>query len=555
MTRAHPGSAASHLDGATVPSVDRRRPTPRTVKAAPAWLTLQSDGPLLGIGGTAYDTAWLASLADPGAPQAARFPLALQWLIEHQHEDGSWGGAIRYQHDRILCTLAALTALSTRGRRARDRASIEAGTRYLWRHGHMLPSEPVELVGFELLLPSLVQRAQAVGIAVPPHLDVYRQQRLEKLRLIPTQLLYSSRTTAVHSLEFLGSEVNPYRLTAAQGPNGSIGNSPAATAYFLSHRDDAAAAAYLAECLRLTGGATAPVLHPCETFELLWTAYHLHLGGVPAAELLTPARRGMLLGALAEGGVSLSPTTFPIPDADDTAVALLLLRELGEPVEARALRSFELPGGHFASFPHERHPSIGVNLHVLHALLRVPGYPAHDATVARLVDYAIDQQVADLYWIDKWHISPYYATAHALRVFAELPSALSERVAPAAGRALEWIRHTQRGDGSWGFYDQPSLEETAYGLLALAGQPGELSAADRRRCAAALRRLDTSARVEGRMDADAFPPLWVDKCLYVPPLVVHAAVEAAGLAAGRRLGLRRTQANSTAANAAGPNGD
>jgi halimadienyl-diphosphate synthase len=392
-------------------------------------------------------------------------------------------------------------------------------------------------------------------VAVPPHLDVYREQRLEKLRLIPPQLLYSPRTTAVHSLEFLGTEADPNRLAAAQGANGSIGNSPAATAFFLSRREDAAAAAYLEECLRHTGGATAPVLHPCETFELLWAAYHLHLGGVPAAELLLPDQRRALRDALREGGVSLSPTTFPIPDADDTAVALLLLRDLGEPAEPRALRGFELPGGHFASFPHERHPSVGVNLHVLHALLRVPGYPEHDTVVGRLVDYALEQQVAGLYWLDKWHISPYYATAHALCVFAELPPALAGRVAPRAGQALEWVRHTQRGDGSWGFYDQPTLEETAYGLLALAGQPGALSADDRQRCTAALRYLDASAQASEPLDASTFPPLWVDKCLYLPPLVVHAAVEAAGLAAGRRLGVRRAQANTAAALAAGSHGD
>src|SRR5437867_8662857 len=189
MTRTHRDAD----DGASVPAADRRRPLQRSVQATTARRALQSGGARPGIDGTAYDTAWLASLADPVDPESPRFPAALQWLIEHQHEDGSWGGAVRYQHDRVLSTLAALTALSTCGRRARDRASIEAGTRYLWRHGHLLRSEPVELVGFELLLPSLVQRARAVGVAVPPHLDVYREQRLEKLRLIPPQLLYSPR--------------------------------------------------------------------------------------------------------------------------------------------------------------------------------------------------------------------------------------------------------------------------------------------------------------------------------------------------------------------------
>jgi halimadienyl-diphosphate synthase len=475
-----------------------------------------------GIAGTAYDTAWLASLADPADPTQPRYPLALQWLIENQHADGSWGGAVRYQHDRVLCTLAALTALCRRGRREGDRVAIEDGTRYLWRHGHLLKTEPVELVGFELLLPALVQRAQDAGVAVPPHLDVYKAQRLAKLELIPPQLLYSPRTTAVHSLEFLGAQVDAARLGDARGANGSIGNSPAATAFYLSHHEDPAAAAYLDECLRHAGGVTVPVLHPCETFELLWAAYHLWLAGVPASELLTADERGQLAGALrSKGGVSLSPETFPIPDADDTAVALLLMKDLGEDVDPASLAAFSLSDGHFASFPHERHPSVGVNLHVLHALLRVPGYPESAATIERLVDYVVDQQVANLYWIDKWHISPYYATAHALAVLRELPAHLAHRAQPAIERSLEWVRQTQRSDGAWGFYDEATLEETAYGALALALGGGQADAA---RVRAAQRYLNAEP-----FDVATLPPLWVDKCLYLPPLVVRAAIEAANL--------------------------
>ena len=478
--------------------LERRRPVTRLADRS-------------GIAGTAYDTAWLASLHDPNDPASPRYPMALQWLVENQHADGSWGGAVRYQHDRVICTLAALTALCSQGRREIDRVAIEEGTRYLWRHGHLLKSEPVELVGFELLLPALVQRAQDAGVNVPPHLDVYKEQRLAKLQLIPPQLLYSPRTTAVHSLEFLGEQVDWDRLPDARGTNGSIGNSPAATAVYLSHTEDAAAAAYLDACLEHAGGATVPVLHPCETFELLWAAYHLWLAGVPAAELLTADERRELLGALGKGGVSLSPETFPIPDADDTAVALLLLHDLGDDVDAAALGSFKLKDGHYASFPHERHPSVGVNLHVLHALLRVT---PDDPTIDHLVDYVIGQQIDGLYWIDKWHISPYYATAHALAVLSE-----TERARPAVQRSLEWVRQTQRSDGAWGFYDEATLEETAYGVLALAlaGDPE-----DAPRIRAGQRHLAAEP-----IDTATLPPLWVDKCLYLPPLIVRAAIEGA----------------------------
>jgi ent-copalyl diphosphate synthase len=123
-----------------------------------------------GITGVPYDTAWLAGLATETDRRSSRFPTTLRWLADNQLSDGSWGSSVRYEHDRILCTLASLAPLAEFGRRAEDHHAVDAGTRYLWQHGHLLGHEPVELVGFELLLPALVERARTAGVAVPPHL-------------------------------------------------------------------------------------------------------------------------------------------------------------------------------------------------------------------------------------------------------------------------------------------------------------------------------------------------------------------------------------------------
>lgn len=485
-------------------------------------------GPRPGIGGVAYDTAWLAGVPATGDRRSSRFPSSLRWLTDHQHPDGSWGSPVRYEHDRVVCTLAALAPLAQFGRRAEDRRAVEAGTRYLWQHGHRLAHEPMELVGFELLLPTLIARARAAGVCVPPGLDIYAPERARKLALVPPEVLYSPRATVVHSMEFLGEQADVARLRAALGANGAIGNSPAATAFLLSHADEPRALAYLAACLDRGGGATAPVLHPCETFELLWAAYHLYLGGARAG-LLRPRERRDLLRWLGEGGVSLSPT-FPIPDADDTAVALLLLHTLGERVDPRVLAAFEAADRSFVSFPYERHSSVGVNVHVLHALARVPGYPDADQAIERLLAFLADHH-SGMYWIDKWHISPLYATAHVLCVLDELEPDHAARLAPLAERSREWLRQSQNADGSWGFYGQPTVEETAYGLLGLASR-GCLDEHDAERCARAVAYL---AEQEG----EDFPALWIDKCLYTPPLVVRAAIQAARNAHARATGRPR----------------
>ncbi len=481
-----------------------------------------------GIAPTAYDTAWLASIPSEDDLRLPMFPSALQWLLENQSSDGSWGGKIQYEHDRILCTLAALVPIKQFCASEHVANNLKAGIRYLWQHGHLLSNEPTELVAFELLLPTMVKRAQNLGIPVPPNLDIYTSQRAEKMKLIPAGALYSPRVTIVHSLEFLGEQADVSGLRAAQGINGSIGNSPAATAFYYSQTKDPKALSYLHDCMDQSGGAKVPVLYPCENYELLWSAYHLYLAGVPVSSLLNEQQTMMLKNALNNGGVSLSPS-FPIPDADDTAVALLFLHELGQSPDPKILEYYATPDGHFASFQYERHSSVGVSLHVLHALLRVPGYPGGQRTITRLLDYLASQQIDGLYWIDKWHISPYYATAHALCILTELDSRMAFRMRPLIEQSREWIRNTQNQDGSWGFYNQPTLEETAYALLALAAStPTPLSSEDRRSCEKAVYYLQTKLKeAPVGSSADLFPPLWIDKCLYRPALIVQAVIAAA----------------------------
>jgi hypothetical protein len=108
-----------------------------------------------------------------------------------------------------------------------------------------------------------------------------------------------------------------------------------------------------------------------------------------------------------------------------------------------------------------------------------------------------------------------------MAVLRELPAHLAHRAQPAIERSLEWVRQTQRSDGAWGFYDEATLEETAYATLALSLAGGH---EDLPRIRSAQGYL--AARP---IDPATLPPLWVDKCLYLPPMVVRAAIEAAAI--------------------------
>jgi len=150
------------------------------------------------MGPSSYDIGWMARLATTSNNNGHWVDL-LDWLLENQRPDGSWGGEIVYYHDRIICTLIAAIALRENGRRQRDFIAIKRAETYLWHHLHLLTRDPFELVGFELIFPTLLIEAISVGLDMPTHTCGYGEIRAAKLGLIPPALLYSPSISTVHS--------------------------------------------------------------------------------------------------------------------------------------------------------------------------------------------------------------------------------------------------------------------------------------------------------------------------------------------------------------------
>ncbi|KAK1300068.1 hypothetical protein QJS10_CPB13g00701 [Acorus calamus] len=63
---------------------------------------------------SAYDTAWVSMIEDINGNDAPQFPRSLQWIVDHQLSDGSWGDRDYFLvYDRLLNTLACVVALKT----------------------------------------------------------------------------------------------------------------------------------------------------------------------------------------------------------------------------------------------------------------------------------------------------------------------------------------------------------------------------------------------------------------------------------------------------------
>ncbi|MBN1890872.1 MAG: hypothetical protein JW850_22950 [Thermoflexales bacterium] len=455
---------------------------------------------------TAYDTAWVARLGGEMGEQA------LDWLREHQLADGGWGTRhITYHHDRVICTLAAMTALAQRGHATNDHIRWQRALAMLEAAITGLHSDPAATVGFEMIVPTLLAEAQALGITLRGNSILHRlvSSRTAKLSTLPGQLI-NRFVTMAHSAEMAGSDgLQLLDVQNLQEVNGSIAYSPSATAFFVLNvqAGNQAATKYLAGIIDNNGGV--PNVAPFDMFERGWTLWNLaiiaHLDDdvlamcQPHLDFMEKAWRPMKGIGFAAG---YTPT-----DGDDTGMVYETLARFGRAPDLAAVLSYE-ESDHYRCFALEANPSISANIHILGALQQA-GLSIQHGPFRKIIEFLRRTQTARLFWFDKWHASPYYTTAHAIITLAGCD-------ADTINDAAYWILETQNQEGSWGYYI-PTAEETAYCLQALAiwkRHDGQVPTDVLKRGAVWL-----ADHIE-----PPYPPLWIGKCLYCPVLVVRSAI-------------------------------
>jgi hypothetical protein len=307
-------------------------------------------------------------------------------------------------------------------------------------------------------------------------------------------------------------------------PGGLLGSSPAATAAWAAAAPESAvgrerAVTALTAVAQRYGGLF-PEAAPITVFERLWVAAALAAPGLPHPCLATVrAWAGQIYDA---GGVRGAPGLMP--DADDTAMAVLVSALAGEPRDPTALSVFET-ANHYDCYVGEDTGSVTANAHALQALgAHLRSKPAASAALRPRMEltcqWLLAQQQHDGSWTDKWHASPYYATERCVTALA----CHGGSHGPGAVRsAADWVLATQREDGFWGIWG-PSAEETAYAVKILLHVP---DLAGQRQAAEALDRAEAALCEEGRTPAQRHPALWHDKTLYAPEAMIEAEVTAA----------------------------
>ena len=440
---------------------------------------------------SAYDTSWVAQLSQLDEPMGER---ALEWLREHQLPDGSWGNElVSYGHDRVICTLASMVTLARCGKDS-DKKYVERARVGLDVAMNKLVTDIAgATVGFEMLVPDLLDTAYALGainrkedLSKPRAYPVahyyhdspadqaqrrqseiiYKRLRHGKDRKIATLLegLINRYVTLAFSAEMAGEkETHLIDGPRLQEENGSVACSPSATAYYALNinRGDESALAYLRKIAnrdwKNDGGI--PEIAPFDAFEIGWSLWNLALPENLNNDLLALAQPQLdfLESAWTPGKGSGFAASYTPKDGDDTCLLHETLTRYGRDVDIEAVLSYE-KDDHFRCYDLESDSSVGVNVHVL-GTLRQAGFPVEHPSVQKVINYIKRKQLLNTFWADKWHISPYYVTAHAIIAAAGYANDL-------VTNAVDWMLDTQKENGSWGYW-LPTAEETAHTLQAL----------------------------------------------------------------------------------------
>ncbi|MBM4142793.1 MAG: squalene--hopene cyclase [Lentisphaerae bacterium] len=252
----------------------------------------------------------------------------------------------------------------------------------------------------------------------------------------------------------------------------------------------------------------------------------------------------------APGGWAWSDLPGAMPDADDTAGALLALRRLGAADHAAAdaaaqgvrwLLDLQNGDGGIPTFargwgrlPFDR-SCPDITAHALRAFAEwrdaLPSGPRRRAAraSARALRYLARAQRADGAWVPLWFGTQHtpgeanltYGTAQVVTALDALGGPRRRAAAALAERGRAWLLAAQRADGSWGGdRDAPgSIEETALAVRAVAAA---------RRDAAARGIAWLMERTRGGADFPAAPiglyfaRLWYSERLYPVVFAAHA---------------------------------
>ncbi|CAL5066375.1 unnamed protein product [Urochloa decumbens] len=216
-----------------------------------------------------YDTAWVAMVPEQGAPQVPRFPAYVEWILGNQKSDGSWGfggnlSPCLLGKVAISSTLACILALKTWNV---GHEHIRKGLHFLEKNMWCIMDEKIDApIGFNIIFPAMLKLGIDLGLEFPlKQSDVEELFRLREMELQRTMngdsMALGRKAYMAYIAEGLADIVDWDEVQTYQLNNGSLFNSPSATAALAINSDNVNAHQYL-EFLGNKFVNSAPAVHP-----------------------------------------------------------------------------------------------------------------------------------------------------------------------------------------------------------------------------------------------------------------------------------------------------
>jgi len=232
-----------------------------------------------GLPPSPYDTAWVAMVPAPGNPLVPRFPQCVDWILQNQRSDGSWGPdggsgdhpSSPLGKDALMSTLACVLALKTWDA---GEEHVRKGLSFVGNNSPscvMTGDERDAPVGFSVIFPGMLARAIDMGLDIPmmtqANVDAFIRLRDTELNRMATTT--GSKAFMSYVAEGLGDVLDwDEAAMVYQRQNGSFFNSPATTAAAAIHSNNDRALRYLDSLVSMFG-SSVPTVYPRSTYSRL----------------------------------------------------------------------------------------------------------------------------------------------------------------------------------------------------------------------------------------------------------------------------------------------
>jgi hypothetical protein len=458
------------------------------------------------VSASAYDTAFVARLAHPRGNKPM-FPESLQWILDNQLTDGSWGStAVVYLYDRVICTMAAIYAIH---RWHPNSDAISSGINYLNDNVNNLDLNQYATVGFELAFPMLYRTLSSLGLSINVKKELLASFSQKTKKKLSELSIYEQKSTLLHTLELLTgqeSKIDFARLMKLQEENGSFGCSPSSTAFMLENIYNDKAANFLKKLVQ-QGKGSVPPLYPIDIFERNWIINNLidlNIDKYFAAELKPHIKH--LNESWTKKGVGLSKY-FTVPDIDDSVVSFRILSKYKFPKDVNFVKNFE-DDTSFYCYKGELDSSPTHIANLLVALYEAPEFDHKN----ELLEKATDTFVRSIHssYLDKWHVSPFYTYSRLMLNYFPRFHSLEKTI-------YDRVVNTQKEDGGWGYYDNSTPEETALAVFTLLKCNQKTVSTISALLKKAYDFLSTNNQTHN---------LWIGKCLYSSTITTLAPLQA-----------------------------